>query len=357
MDKPKLFTVGPTYVNEDVREEMKRQMFSHRSSDYVKLHSELIEKLREFLNTENEIFIYTSSSTGCMESGVRNMISDSGTGLSTICGAFGKRFGEIIEQNGRKLVESEVEWGEANRGEQLDEVLSKNPGVEVVTITHCETSTGLLNPLDELCKVAKEHDVLTMVDTVSSMSGTRIEIDKLGIDFCFFGVQKCFSVPPGLAIAVVSKKAMEKAETVKNRGHYFDFLNLKKYNDKNMIPYTPPIPQMFGLSKQLDMIIDEGAGNRFYRHSKISARVRNGCKDLGFGVFPDEKYAAPTLSCISNPLEVDLAEMNSKMKERGFILASGYGKIKDTTFRIGNMGNVTLDDVNEMLENLEEVVG
>lgn len=356
MDKPKLFTVGPTYVGDAVRAEMSHQMFSHRSGDYVELHKELIEKLRKFLKTENEILLYTSSSTGCMESSVRNLISEGGTGLATICGAFGKRFGEIVEQNGRKLVTSEVEWGQANRGEQLDEVLSKNPEVEAVTITHCETSTGLLNPLDELCRVAKEHDVLIIVDTVSSMSGTKIEVDKLGIDFCFFGVQKCFAVPPGLAVAIVSDKALKKAKTVENRGHYFDILNLKKYNDKHMIPYTPPVPQMFGLSKQLDLIFEEGVKNRFERHDKISSRVRDGCKNLGFGVFPDEKYASPTLSAISVPDGFDLKSMHSEMKERGFILASGYGKVSNETFRVGNMGNVTMEDVNEMLENLEEVV-
>ena len=357
MDKPKIFTVGPTYVNDEVRAEMSHQMFSHRSGEYVELHKALIEKLRKFLQTENDIFLYTSSSTGCMESSVRNCISEQGTGLSTICGAFGKRFSEIITENGRKLVITEVPWGKANRGEQLDAALSKNPEVEAITITHCETSTSLLNPLEELCKVAKEHDVLLIVDTVSSMAGTKIDVDKLGIDFCFFGVQKCFAVPPGLAVATVSKKALEKAETVKNRGHYFDFINLKKSNDQHMTPYTPPMPQMFGLSKQLDLIFEEGIENRFERHEKVSARVRNGCKDLGFSVFPDEKYASPTMSCLSIPEGFNMKGMMAKMKERGFILASGYGKVKDTTFRVGNMGNVTMDDVNEMLENLEEVIG
>jgi aspartate aminotransferase-like enzyme len=356
MDKPKLFTVGPTYVNDDVRAEMSNQMFSHRDAEYVKLHKELIEKLRKFFQTQNEIFIYTSSSTGCMESSVRNCISEHGTGLSMVCGAFGKRFNEIIAENGRNAVRSEVPWGKANLGEHLEEALSKNPGVEAVTITHCETSTSVLNPLEELCKVAKEHDVLTLVDTVSSMGGTDIPIDRLGIDFCFFGVQKCFGVPPGLAIATVSKKALEKAATVKNRGHYFDFLNLKKFNDKHMVPYTPPMPQMIGLSKQLDLIFEEGINNRFERHRKVSARVRDKCKELGFSVFPDEKYASPTLSCISVQQGFDLKGMYAKMNDRGFVLASGYDKLKETTFRVGNMGNVTMDDVNEMLENLEEVI-
>ncbi len=356
MNSPKIFTVGPTYVNDDVRAAMSHQMFSHRSADYVELHRDLIEKLRKFLDTKNDIFLYTSSSTGCMESSVRNMISEGGTALSMICGAFGKRFSEIVEENGRKVITTSVEWGQANRGEELDGVLSKNPNIEAVTITHCETSTSLLNPLDELCKVANEHGVLTIVDTVSSMAGVKIDVDKLGIDFCFFGVQKCFAIPPGLAVATVSKKALEKAESVKNRGHYFDFLNLKKSNDNQMVPYTPPMPQMFGLSKQLDLIFEEGIENRFERHNKVSARVRNGCKDLGFSVFPVEKYASPTLSAISVPEGFDIKGMLAKMKKRGFILASGYGKIKDTTFRVGNMGNVTMDDVCEMLENLEEII-
>ncbi|ODS34939.1 MAG: hypothetical protein A7316_04720 [Candidatus Altiarchaeales archaeon WOR_SM1_86-2] len=354
MEKPRLFTVGPTWVRDDVLKEMSRQMFSHRSGDYVELHKELIAKLKKFLGTENDVLLYTSSSTGVMESAARNCISEGGKALTLICGAFGERFGEIVEQNGRKVLREEVDWGKANTPESLDAVLAENNDVEAVTITHCETSTALLNPLKDLVRVAKQHGVLTLVDAVSSMGGVSIDVND--IDVCFFGVQKCMSVPPGLAVASVSDKALEKAREVENRGHYFDFLNLKKYNDKHMVPYTPPIPQMFALSKTLDIIGEEGRENRFATHRKVSARVREGVKELGFEIFTDERYLSPTLSCVSVPGEIDLPDMMSGMRKRGFILASGYGRIKDSTFRVGNMGNVTMDDVDEMLENLAEVV-
>ena len=365
MEKPKLFTVGPTYVDNEVLAAMSHQMFSHRSPDYVKLQGELIAKLKEFMGLEDtgyEVFIFTSSSTGIMEASVRNCISAGGSMLNMSCGAFGERFSEIVVENGRNSILVDAEWGSANTPSQVERALlendddNKNNNIEAVAITHCETSTGVLNPLEKICKVTGESDALTIVDCVSSMSATDIRIADWGIDVCFFGVQKCLGVPPGLAIAAVSEDAVEKAKTVTNRGHYFDFLNLKKYNDKNMIPYTPPIPQMFALVKSLDMIFEEGKENRFKRYIEVSGRVRQGCKSMGFGIFPDENYLTPTLSCISIPGNFNLPAMQSMMKERGFVLASGYGKIKDSTFRVGSMGNVYLEDVNEMLDALGEVV-
>ncbi len=347
-----MFTVGPVWVHPDVLKEMSHQMFSHRGKDYMDLHIEVIKKLKKFMQTGDDIYLSTSSSTGIMEASVRNCVEKNV--LNLICGAFGTRFSEVCTSNGRIAKKVEVPWGKANTAEKLDEALAKSDA-EAVTVVHNETSTGVMNPLKEIASVVKKYDVLFLVDVVSSMGGTEIDVDGLGIDVCFFGTQKCMGVPPGLTVVSVSEKALEKAKEIKDRGYYFDFWVMKKYSEKNNTPVTPPIPQMFALSKALDLMFEEGLDNRFKRHKKVAERVREGIKDLGFGVFPDEKYASPTLTCIDTK-GVDPKSILQPMKEKGFTLASGYGKIKDQTFRIGNMGWITLEDVNELLENLEDVM-
>lgn len=361
MEKPKLFTVGPVYVNEEVRKEMSSQMFSHRSDTYRELHASLIQKLKKLMKTNNEIFIFTSSSTGVMEACARNLVKDNEKVLCLACGAFGERFGKVFESNGKNVKILSKEWGKANLPDEVDKALSEDD-YAVVTLIHNETSTGLMNPLKEISDVVKRHDVLFAVDTVSSMGGAEVNVDEYGIDVCFFGSQKCLAVPPGIAIASVSERALNKAKEVKNKGFYLNFEVLKNKNDKNETPVTPPIPQMFAMSKSIDLIFEEGYENVIERHKKVSKFVRDRVKEIGFEIFPDENFASQTLTCVDfenfkkDHSRFDVKIMNEEMKKRGFILAKGYGKINNKTFRIGNMGNVTMDDVKEMLDNLEEVV-
>jgi len=361
MEKPKLFTVGPVYVNEEVRKEMSRQMFSHRSNEYRELHSSLVQKLKKFMKTNNEILIFTSSSSGIMEACARNLVKDDEKVLCISCGAFGERFGEIFELNNKKVKFLSKEWGKANLPDEIDKVLNEDK-YALITFIHNETSTGIMNPLKEISDVVKNHDVLFAVDTVSSMGGTNVNVDDYKIDICFFGSQKCLAAPPGIAICSVSNMALSKAKDVKNKGFYLNFEILKKSNDKNETSVTPPIPQMFAISKSIDLIFEEGHKNVIERHKNVSKFVRDRIKDIGFEIFPDENFASQTLTCVdfenfkNTYPKFDVKIMKEEMKKRGFILANGYGKIKDKTFRIGNMGNVMMEDVKEMLDNLEDVV-
>jgi aspartate aminotransferase-like enzyme len=353
MDFPKLFTVGPVYVRDEVRQEMSRQMFSHRSSDYVNLHSGLIPKIQKLLQTKNGVFFYGSSATGVWESAARNCVEKKA--LSCVNGTFSGRWADVIEANGKEVERLKKPLGQAILPEELDTALSASDA-DSVSIVHNETSSGVMNPLKELLKVCKEHDVLSMVDVVSSVGGAEVDVDKWGIDVCLFSVQKCLGVPPGLACASASQRALERSEKAKNKGYYFDMKVLQEYNKKNNYPSTPPIPQMFALSKSLDLIFEEGLRNVWKRHKEVSDFVKRRCVgDLGFKLFPDPKYASQTLSCIDT-CGKSSPEILKKMKEKGYIIASGYGPLKETTFRVGNMGNVYKGDVEEMLEVLKGVL-
>jgi aspartate aminotransferase-like enzyme len=258
----KLFTVGPVGCYPQVLEAMGQQMISHRSEEYKRLHVETVKMLQRFLETSNEVFLFSSTGSGFMEASVRNCVTKSM--LCCVCGNFGKRYAKVGTANGKMVETLEVPLGEPILPDMLDKKLSESSDVEAVSITHNETSMGLINPLEELAEVVKNHDKLLLVDAVSSMGGTKIEVDKWGLDVCFSSSQKCFGVPPGLGVGSVSEEALRKSEAAKNKGWYFDFKVWEKHQKKQGTPMTSIIPQIAGLNRILKVIDNRGGQEWFF---------------------------------------------------------------------------------------------
>ena len=358
--KYKLFTAGPVACFPEVLEIMKVQMFSHRAKEYKVIHMDTVERLKKFLEVEKgEVLLFPSSGTGIMEASIRNGVSKEGKVLVTIIGAFGKRYKEVVESNGRKAVVLEYEPGKAVKPEDLDEALKKNPDVEAVAITYNETSTGVLNPLPELAKVAKEHGKLVFVDAVSAMGGADIKFTKWGIDVVFGSSQKAFGVPPGLAIGAFSEEFMEIANKAEEKGWYFDVPKYVKYQYKKQgTPSTPPMPQVFGINVVLRIIEKMGGKEEWLRmYQKRAEMIRNGVKEIGLEILAEQGYESPTITAVLTPEGIKGEDVYNAMRERGFEIAKGYGEgIKEKTFRIGHMGYMTFEDIEEMLQNLKEVI-
>nr|MDA3870896.1 aminotransferase class V-fold PLP-dependent enzyme [Candidatus Neomarinimicrobiota bacterium] len=243
--------------------------------------------------------------------------------------------------------------------ETVDKYLSSGK-YDVFTITHNETSTGLMNPIKEIAEVRKKYpDVLWLVDAVSSMGGVKIEVDKLGIDVCITSTQKAIGLPPGLSVCSISEKALEHGKLVKNRGTYFDLLTLYKYVVKKPFQYpsTPTIPHMFALDKQLDYILnEEGQENRYARHLKMAKITRQWVKDNGFEMFPEAGYESNTVSAIKNTKGISVAELNKKIGEVGYVISNGYGDLKEKTFRIAHMADRKISELEKLLSILTETI-
>ncbi len=355
----KLFTAGPVACFPEVLEAMATQMFSHRSPEYKELHMEVVERLQRFLETKQTVMLFPSSGSGVMEASIRNCIPHGKKVLVTIIGAFGKRYAEVVESNGRVSVKLEVpEPGLGITPEDLDDVLQKNPDVEAVTITYNETSVGVLNPLKELAKVAKEHEKMVFVDAVSAMGGADIKFDEWGLDIVFASSQKAFGIPPGLAMAAFSDEVFERAKKIPERGWYFDLLLYKKYQEvKKGTPSTPPIPQIIALNVILEKIEREYGKKKWLEmYEKRSSMIREGVKNMGLEIVAKPGFESPTITAVYAPEGVSGKEVYFKMREKGYELAQGYGELKEKTFRIGNMGYMTFEDIKEMLQVLEEVI-
>jgi len=231
----------------------------------------------------------------------------------------------------------------------------ENEEYDSVFLTHNETSTGVMNPLEKIAKVVKEKNKLLMVDAVSSMAGVKIEVDKLKLDVVLASVQKCFALAPGLAVFSCSQEALERSKEVKNRGYYFDFQQFLKYNEKGQTISTPAIPQIYALNYQLDKIFDEGLEKRFKRHEEMAYYVRNWAKKLGFEIFAEKGYESNTLTVVKNTRNINVEEVIEKVKKKyGMEFANGYKHLKEKTFRIAHMGSITLKEIKVLLDAIEE---
>ncbi|KKN24280.1 hypothetical protein LCGC14_0896480 [marine sediment metagenome] len=352
----KLFTPGPVHVPERMLKEMAKPNDTHRSKPYSEMHKNVTDGLQKLLYTKNECLIFTSSATGIMEACVRNLVKDDEKALFLSIGAFGDRWYQIGLSNNKNAVKEGVEWGKPITPEFTQRILEKEKYSAVFIQTN-ETSTGVYNPIDDIVPIIKEHGALACVDATSSMAGVKVEIDKIKIDVCLASVQKCFTVPPGLAICSISSAAIEKASQVKNRGFYFDFLSILKKNKDHQTPTTPPIPQIRALAAQLDYILNqEGLEKRFERHLHLGQHTRKWVNDVGFEMFPEKNYESNTVSTIKNSFDIDIEKMISMLLEKGYRIVNGYGSLKNKTFRIGHMGEVTLKELGEMLNILTEII-
>ncbi|MFW9772322.1 MAG: pyridoxal-phosphate-dependent aminotransferase family protein [Promethearchaeota archaeon] len=353
----KLFTPGPVYVPDRILKEMAKPNDTHRSQPYFDMHQKAIENLKKILYTKNECLISTSSATGVMEACVRNLLNNDERALFLSIGAFGDRWYQIGVSNGKNAFKEGVEWGEAITPEFVQEIMDREK-YSTVFIQACETSTGIYNPLDEVIPVLKDFGALVCVDATSSMAGVKVEVDKLGIDICLASVQKCFALPPGIAVLSISEDAIEKTSKVTNRGYYFDFEVMLKSNKSNQTPNTPPIPQIRGLVSQLDYILNkEGLENRFERHSQLGKRTRMWARDMNLEMFPiREEFCSNTVSTMKNNLNIDTSIMVSMLLNEGYRIVDGYGSLKGKTFRIGHMGEITVKELEDMLKVLTEII-
>jgi aspartate aminotransferase-like enzyme len=251
-----------------------------------------------------------------------------------------------------------VEWGRAIDHKAIDAQLATGK-FDTVTLIHNETSTGVMNPLPEICcTLAKYPEVALIVDSVSSFSAVPIPMDAYGIDVLLTGSQKALALPPGFALFSVSEKAFARAEQAIDRGYYFDFLEFKKQQTGDMTPTTPSIGHIYALQSKLEEIFAEGLTNRYARHARTNALVHAWVRERGFEFFAAEGHRALTLTCVKNNREINVAKLVRDLREKHhLIIDGGYGKLKGKTFRLSNMGDETEETVSHLLACLDDCLG
>jgi len=351
----KLFTPGPVEVSAKTMAAFSRPMIGHRGDDFKNLYRDIHPKLQTLFGTKQPVFLSTSSAWGVMEASIRNLV-DRGV-LCCMCGAFSDKWLDVARRCGKNAEPLQVDWGKHINHKDVDRALASGK-FDAVTLIHNETSTGVTNPLPEICcMLAKYPDVVLIVDTVSSFSAMKIDMDALGIDLMLTGAQKALALPPGFSLFSVSEKAFARAEKQKDRGYYFDFLEFRKQQAEWMTPSTPSIGHIFALQSKLGEIFEEGLTNRYERHARTNALVRDWVRRSGFEFFAEEGFRSKTLTCVENNRGIDVVDLARKLREKHhLVIDPGYGKLRGKTFRLSNMGDETEETVSHLLSCLDDIV-
>jgi len=347
-----MFIPGPVDVADEVLQAQTKPMVPHRSAEFEQIFRGTEAKLKQVFMTETRVFQPPSSGSGMQEAGIRNLVQKDV--LSCVNGAFSQRWYDVAVTNGKQADRLDATWGDIIAPDMLAEALKKKH-YEAVTIVHNETSTGVESPLKELAAVVKEisPDTLILVDAVSSLGGVKIETDAWGLDFLLTSSQKCLALPPGMSFAAVSDRALAKAETVENRGWYFDLLRMEKHRVKNSTAMTPTMSLIWALDVQLDRMLAEGLENRYARHAAMAERVQTWAFENGMEPLAAEGYRSKTVSTIKNLRNVDISALNTFLLKKGMRIANGYGDLKNKTFRIAHMGETQMHHIEELLEAFE----
>jgi aspartate aminotransferase-like enzyme len=350
---------GPVEVSEKTFQAFCRPMIGHRGQGFKDLYAKIQPQLQQLLYTKQLVYISTSSAWGVMEGAVRNLVAKKV--LNCMCGAFSDKWLDVSKRCGKEAEALQVPWGSPIRADEVDKKLATGQ-FDALTVIHNETSTGVMSPLAEIAALKKKYpDVMFIVDAVSSMTATKIEFDALGLDVLLAGTQKAFALPPGAAVFVCSPAALAKAATAKDRGYYFDFVEFQKNAEGSMTPSTPSIGHIHALASKLEDMFAEGLDARFARHQKLAGLTHAWAAKHGFTLFPEKGFESVTLTCVNNGARsggrvVDVAKLQKLVKDGGFLIDGGYGKIKGTTFRISNMGDETEASMNTLYAVLDQAM-
>jgi len=353
------FLPGPTEVRAEVMAAMMQPMIAHRGAEFEQLFDRLQQGLRPVFKTERPVYISASSATGMMEAGIR--CAPPGRILCLVNGAFSERFAHIASMCGRDVDRYDVAWGQIHTVPQLDERLSIRK-YSAVTVVHSETSTGALNDVRAISDCAHRRGIVCLVDSVSGLAGAELRFDEWNLDYALTGSQKALALPPGLSFAVASAAYVDQASATRDRGVYFDLVELDAYARRNQTPSTPAISLLYALEVQLQSIEAEGLEARWARHKAMAARTQEWITKISdetgkkLGNIAPLGSQSPTVSTIRLPSDLPAEKFTSAVGKRGIVVGSGYGKLKSSTFRIGHMGDHTVESVERCLAACSSVL-
>lgn len=349
---------GPTPIPPQVEAALRRPMINHRGAVFSDMQKRIVARLQLIFETSNDILIFPSSGTGGLEAALVNVLSPGDRVLACTAGAFGDRFAEIAVAFGAHVDKLTFPWGTAIDPARVAEKLRAAPDTRAVLITHSETSTGVLHPVQAIAKAVRENsDALVIVDAVSSLGAAPLATDAWSIDIVITGSQKALMSPPGAAILAISKHAWHAYETARAPRFYWDWRQWEKWAEKGQTPVTPALPIYYALDAALDLILNEGLPTVFARHERLGELARERAQAVGFELFPDPRYASPTVTALRPPAGVDATRLIRYVRDNFAVeFAGGQGELAGKIIRIGHLGYVNEADLHVALNALEHVM-
>jgi alanine-glyoxylate transaminase/serine-glyoxylate transaminase/serine-pyruvate transaminase len=354
---------GPSMVHPRVLRAMSTPLLGHLDPKFLEIMNEVQAQLRAVFQTQNPFTIAVSGTGSAgMEAALVNVVEPGDAVIVVVAGVFGTRMADIVGRCGGRLVKLEVPWGETIEPARIEEALRKEGKVKAVALVHAETSTGAQQPIDGLGKLCHAHGALLVVDTVTSLGGVPVEVDRWEADAVYSGTQKCLSCPPGLAPLTLSPRALEvvKARKTKVQSWYLDAGMVADYwaEGKRVYHHTAPISMVYALRESLRIVLEEGLDARFARHRRHAAALMAGAAALGCGPQAQEGRRLPSLNCIQVPAGADESAVRKVLlAEHSIEIGGGLGPLGGKVWRIGLMGeSAKQENVLAVLAALEQAL-
>jgi aspartate aminotransferase-like enzyme len=353
-----LRTPGPTPIPPAVREAQAQQMIDHRGTEFAELLRETSDGLGRLIGTSAEVLLLTGSGSGALEAAVVNTLSPGDRVLSVNIGAFGDRFAKIAAAFGADVDSLQFEWGTAASVEAVRDRLASAAPYRAVLVTHNETSTGVVNPLQDLATVVRDApgQPLLLVDGISGLGAMPFEMDAWGIDLVVSASQKAWMASPGIAIAALGPRAVDAGATATMPRFYWDFAEARDWAGKGQTPWTPAITVLYGLRVGVQRLLAEGREHTWERHAGIAAGVAAGLEALGLRLVAAAPDRSPTVTAAWVPDGVDWGPFNAAMRAQGLVIAGGQGKWTGRILRFGHMGEVGIDEMAVAVEIMGRVL-
>jgi aspartate aminotransferase-like enzyme len=356
MRKEYLMTPGPTPVPPEVLLAQARPMIHHRAPIYTEVLLGVLADLKYVFQTGNEVLIYASSGTGGMESAVVNLFSPGDKVVVVSTGNFGERWAKISDAYGLNVTKLDYEWGTKANPQDVANLLEKDSEIKGVLATHSETSTGVLNDIEEIGGIVSDYPAVLVVDAISGLGACELKTDQWKVDVVVAGSQKALMTPPGLSFVSVSDKAWTMVEKSTLPKFYFDWGKTRDalHKPSPQSPFTPAVSTMLGLGEALRAIREETLAAVLNRHALIGRAAREGVKALGLTLFAPEDEKANSVTAIKAPEGIDGQQIVKTMREKyGITIAGGQSKLKGKIFRIGHCGYYDKFDILTTLAGME----
>lgn len=340
-----IMTPGPTYVSERVRQALARPITNpDLDPDFYEFYKETARQLQKLLATKNDVLILNGEGILGLEAACASLIEPGDRVLCLENGIFGRGFGDFVKMYGGEAVYFTRDYRQPISPEELQEFLEQDSDFKFATVVHCETPSGLVNPVRELCPVLKKFGILTVVDSVSAIGGEPLLVDQWKIDIALGGSQKCLSAPPGLTFLSISADAWKAVLNRKKpiAAFYCNLALWKKWYEEKWFPYTQPISDIYGLREAVDLLLQDES--RLERHRVLGEAVRGALLAAGLKLYPVEGFAN-TVSAVQVPEGVKVETiLEAMLKKHRIMLAGAFDVLAGKVFRIGHMGENCRED-------------
>jgi len=332
-------------------------MIHHRSREFSNELATLLELIAPVFGCRGPVLPMASTGRGALEAAICNLFS-AGDEIAVCCnGRFGEMWARIAEEYGVVVHRFATDWSRDIDLAQLEQLLRGHPSIRAVAVAYCDTSTGIRNDVQSVCRIARERGVLAMIDAVSALGGMPFAFDEWGVDVAVTASQKCLMSSPGVSFAALSDRAWHARTTSRLPRGYRDFEEIRQFVTKPrpQPPGTPPVHVMLQVAEALRMIHEEGLDRVLERHELMGAAARRGVTALGLSMqCPELKAYAPTVTAVALPGGTSPLAVREHLVESGIETAEALGPYGDTALRIGHMGDIRQQDVERTLAALSE---